>query len=169
MTSKWMDRYREWQKNSGTVGDGTDKTDKTPSGEVLSVLAVGVPPISPKFDTPERAAIAEDGGIPSVYAAAWAHLQADPPVGMDHTRWMQARDDAAAFLDKWGVAAARLDWPAHHLFEAPRGWIGGLVWEIRGGVVVALTDRQAIIAQGTRKLWFCIPPHTGHDRETRNG
>ena len=121
-------------------------------------------------DACERVAIAvEDGGVPSVYAAAWTHLQAGPPIGMDHTRWMQARDDAAAFLDKWGVAAARLGWPAHHLFEAPRGWIGGLVWEIGGGAVVALTDRQAIIAQGTRKLWFCIPPHTGHDRETRNG
>lgn len=118
----------------------------------------------------ERAAIAvEDGGIPSVYAMAWAHLQAGPPVGIDHTRWMQARADAGAFLDKWGAAAARLGWPVHHLFEAPRGWIGGLVWEIGGGAVVALTDRQAIIAQGTRKLWFCIPPHTGHDRETRNG
>lgn len=121
-------------------------------------------------DACERAAIAvEDGGVPSVYAAAWAHLQAGPPVGMDHTRWMQARDDTAAFLDKWGVAAAGLGWPTHHLFDPPRGWIGGLVWEIGGGAVMALTDRQAIIAQGPRRLWFCIPPHTGHDRETRYG
>lgn len=157
MTSKWMDRYREWQKNSGTVGGGTDKTDKTPSGEVLSVLSVGVPPISPKFDAPERAAIAEDGGVPAVYAAAWAHLQAGPPVGIDHTRWMQARDDAGAFLDKWGVAAARLGWPVQHLFEAPRDWIGGLVWEIGGGAVVVLADRQAVIERDGKKLFFCIP------------
>ena len=106
----------------------------------------------------ERAAIAvEDGGIPSVYAMAWAHLQAGPPVGMDHTRWMQARDDAGAVLDTWGVAAARLGWPVPHLFEAPRDWIGGLVWEIGGGAVVVLADRQAVIERDGKKLFFCIP------------
>lgn len=43
---KWLNQLR---KNADTPESGADKTDKTPGGEVLSVLSVGQGAVSEKF------------------------------------------------------------------------------------------------------------------------
>ena len=118
----------------------------------------------------ERAAIAsEDGSLPRAYAGAWAALQEGPPPGVPQERWARAVADAGAFLDEWGPRAAALGWSVADLFDPPGRWAPGLVWTLEGGAVALLTDREAVFARDGRRVWLCIPPHTGHDRETRNG
>jgi hypothetical protein len=79
--------------------------------------------VSDAHDLDERAAIAiYDGGIPEVYAEAFARLQIAQPIGISHHQWLRAIDDTGRFLDQWGKEAERLQWSADDLFKTPATW-----------------------------------------------
>jgi hypothetical protein len=81
-----------------------------------------------------------------------------PPAGVDHGRWLLARDDALAFVETWGEQAAALGWKAEDLFRlhptAPlaRRDVMGLVWLLCGRPVVAMTESTATIKSPTGSL-----------------
>jgi hypothetical protein len=108
------------------------------------------------YDSDERAAIAiYDGGIPEAYADAFAQLQIAQPIGVHHSQWLRAIDDAGRFLDRWGNLAEKLQWSAQDIFKKPaaptatmpRLDVGtvGLCWVVDGQNVVALDAHSATI------------------------
>lgn len=163
MAGRWLTALREREENSKTVGTRTLKTFKTPTAEVLRVLRVadrseiGNFPLPPD---PERTAILEaDGGVPRVYADAFAVLMDRCPDGADEARWWQAIDDAGRFLDAWGDRAADLGWTAADLFDWSRSRCSGLAWEMAGRDVLALTKTTAALGPDdrTERAWFAKP------------
>jgi hypothetical protein len=80
------------------------------------------------------------------------------PAAVDHDRWLQAREDAGAFLETWGEQAAALGWTAEDLFglhptvPMARHDAMGLVWLLRGRPVVAMTESTATIKSPTGGL-----------------
>jgi hypothetical protein len=99
----------------------------------------------------ERAAIAiEEGGIPTVYAQAFAQLQLFHPSEVPNPVWELAINDAGLFLDKWGALAEYLDWAVEDIFGAPvHGQRArGLIWKLAGRRVVALLTRGVIVSAG---------------------
>jgi len=62
------------------------------------------PPISPAVDLvhdlDEREGMAMEGGVPAVYARAFATLQLACPTGVSEPRWRQAISDSGLFLDE---------------------------------------------------------------------
>ena len=109
----------------------------------------GASPLADDFE--ERVALAEIGaGVPSEWAEGFTRLQViRPPAGVAVWRWHQVIDDAGRFLDRWATQAAALDWKTLDVFgvhpEKPveRFDAAGLVWCIRGGKVVAITEMTA--------------------------
>ena len=89
--------------------------------------------------------MALEGGVPALYAEAFARMQASCPAGMSSARWQQAVNDAGLFLDAHGAAAAALGWRAEDLF-APTG----LVWALAGEAVTCLSSSQAVLSDGRR-------------------
>jgi hypothetical protein len=107
----------------------------------------------PEVDAAEREAIAvELGGVPEVYAQAFAAIQARRPADIPRARWDRFIDDAGSFLDRWGREAERLGWHPEDLFGlhpvAPLARYDhvGLLWMAQGVPVVRLTDRAAELA-----------------------
>jgi len=108
-----------------------------------------------EVDEAERAAIAiELGGVPEVYAPAFAQLQVQAPPEVPLERWHQFRNDAGIFLDQRGREAERLGWrpeelfglhPDAHLIRYDRM---GLIWMLKGERVVALTATEAKFSGG---------------------
>jgi hypothetical protein len=100
-------------------------------------------------DEIERAAIAiEEGGVPSVYAEAFARLQIYQPTEISRSVWELAINDAGLFLDKWAVWAEYFGWAVDDIFGVPvYGQSShGLVWKLKGRSVVALLTRGAIVS-----------------------
>ncbi len=85
--------------------------------------------------------MALEGGIPALYAEAFAQMQAGCPAGMTNARWQQAVNDAGLFLDAHGAAAAALGWRTDDLF-APTGF----VWALEGETVTCLSSSQAVLS-----------------------
>jgi hypothetical protein len=118
-------------------------------------LAPGRAEISPEIDETEREAIAiELGGVPEIYASAFAQLQSHAPPEVPVERRHQFIYDAGIFLDQWGHDAERLGWAAEALFGlhplAPmaRSDRMGLVWMLKGERVVTLTATEARLSGG---------------------
>ncbi len=89
--------------------------------------------------------MALEGGVPALYAEAFAQMQVSCPTGMSSARWQQAVNDAGLFLDAHGAAAAALGWRAEDLF-APTG----LVWALEGETVTCLSSSQAVLSDSRR-------------------
>ncbi len=89
--------------------------------------------------------MALEGGVPALYAEAFARMQASCPTGMSSARWQQAVNDAGLFLDADGAAAAALGWRADDLFASE-----GLVWALEGETVTCLSSSQAVLSDGRR-------------------
>ncbi len=87
--------------------------------------------------------MALEGGVPPLYAEAFAQMQVSCPAGITSARWQQAINDAGLFLDAHGAAAAALSWRADDLF-APTG----LVWALEGETVTCLSSSQAVLSDG---------------------
>jgi hypothetical protein len=114
-----------------------------------------------EIDEAEREAIAiELGGVPKIYASAFAQLQAHPPPEVPLERWHQFVNDAGIFLDRWGRAAERIGWKAEELFglhpDAPMARYDrmGLIWLLKGERVVALTATGARLS-GELMFYLC--------------
>jgi hypothetical protein len=114
------------------------------------------------YDFDERAAIAiHEGGIPGAYADAFAQLQIAQPIGVAHSQWLRAIDDAGRFLDQWGNVAEKLQWSARDIFKKPAAPAAtrlpldlgtvGLCWVIDGQNVVALDACSVTI--GDRRIF----------------
>jgi hypothetical protein len=106
-----------------------------------------------EVDASEREAIAvELGGVPEVYAQAFAAIPAGRPADIPRARWDRFIDDAGRFLDQWGREAERLGWHPEDLLGlhpvAPLARYDrmGLLWMAQGVAVVRLTDRAAELA-----------------------
>jgi hypothetical protein len=170
--SKWLERARSRKeclptvpivpnvpkvvaaRSFGTIGSfGTGGEDRNgPSSDLLpSLQKVSLIDI----DAVEREAIAiELGGIPTIYASAFAHFQAHAAPGVPIERWHQFINDAGILLDLWGHEAERLGWRAGELFglhpEAPMARYDqmGLIWMLKGEYVVALAATEARLSGG---------------------
>jgi hypothetical protein len=136
----------------GTFGTrGEDR--KRSSSEPRQVNRDGAEEL--KIDQAEREAIAiELGGVPAVYASAFARLQAQPPAEVPRDRWHQFINDAGLFLDYWGRQAEALGWQSEELFgldsDAPmiRYDRMGLIWMLKGESVIAFTTTTARLSSG---------------------
>lgn len=98
----------------------------------------------------ERVAIAiEDGGVPAVYSEGFARMQVQRFNNMSIEEQQQATNDAGLFLDRWGDVAAEYGWTAGNLFDVPRdGSSGGLIWQLHGRQIRALSPDTATTADG---------------------
>lgn len=118
---------------------------------------------------PERASVlVEDGGVPAVYAEAFAAMMAHRPPDVIDARWCRAIDDAGRFLDRWGTTAAALGWTTADLFTRTACGAHGLVWELDGRAVVAIGEDVAAIGEGTTtaRAWFARPIGSRADAAT---
>ena len=94
--------------------------------------------------------------MPTVYALAFAQIQANAPPEVPLERRHQFINDAGIFLDQWGHEAERLGWTAEALFglhpAAPLARYDrmGLIWMPKGECVVALTATGARLSDGLR-------------------
>jgi hypothetical protein len=90
------------------------------------------------------------------YADALAKLLTRCPDGVDLPHWEQAVDDGRRFLERWGIRAARLGWPASDLFDfTTRLDLRGLVWFLHGNAVSQLdaTSAAYITPSGSRLVY----------------
>ncbi len=113
---------------------------------------IGTIGTAPLIEMEERIAMALEGGVPALYAEAFARMQVSCPAGMSSARWQQAINDAGCFLDAHGAAAAALGWRADDLFSPT-----GLVWALAGNTVTCLSPSQAVLSDGrvvTKELRF---------------
>jgi hypothetical protein len=108
-----------------------------------------------EVDEAERKAIAiELGGVPLLYAKAFAEIQAHPPADVSRERWHQFVNDAGHFLDLWGRDAERLGWTSADLFgldpvkPMARYDSMGLLWMLKRERVIALTSTEARLSGG---------------------
>ena len=122
------------------------------AGRHVSRIDAGSAPV---VDEAEREAIAiELGGVPEIYAKAFAAIQAHPPADIPQNRWERFIDDAGRFLDQWGAEAERLGWAPEELFGldpiAPMARYDrmGLIWMLHGETVLELTAEGARLAGG---------------------
>lgn len=110
----------------------------------------------------ERLAVAAEGGVPKLFADAFARLQLQRPAGIDDATWRRALDDAGRFLDAWGEMAKAFAWTPGDLFDVPRDGRGGLVWSLQGEAVRALGPEHAITTSGRvfdrtgRAIWASV-------------
>jgi len=112
--------------------------------EQHDIVVTGSATVLDEDELSERAAIAEYvGGVPAEYAWDFAALQLLCPLGMDVVGWLQTIDDAARFLDQWGLEAKRLGWRPEELF-AP----DGLIRALKCKAVTALTPAGAALSNG---------------------
>ena len=96
--------------------------------------------------------MALEGGVPALYAEAFARMQVSCPAGMSSARWQQAVNDAGCFLDAHGAAAVGLGWRADDLFSPT-----GFIWLLAGKTVTCLSSSQAVLSDGfvvTKQLRF---------------
>ena len=120
----------------------------------------------------ERAAIVEhNGGTPREWAEGFVRLDPDrPPGDVPPCRWLQFVDDIGRFLDSgFAMQAAALGWGPHDLFgcdcERPLARVNeaGLIWQLNGNRLVALTADAAVIeaASGARQNFRRKPSEPG--------
>ncbi|MFO1149081.1 MAG: hypothetical protein U1E62_11970 [Alsobacter sp.] len=131
----------------------------------LSVEGVSPPePFTWHQDDEERAAIAEEvGGVPAVYAGAFAEMQRRCPVNVDVARWRQAVDDSGRFFDGWGSQAVALGWSAndilgiHPTHPLARVDALGLAWLLQGDTVMLMDRVSAKLSCGQtyRRIAVC--------------
>lgn len=157
MAGRWLQALRDREKISQTPSSRTDKTDRTSKNGVSSVLSVPPPSVfdfSRGSSDHERAAILEvDGGLSRDYADAFAELQNHRPDGVTEERWRLAIDDAGRFLDQWGEKASAFGWSASDLFDHVERGAHGLLWELDGRNVIALTIDGAALGENATTLW----------------
>jgi hypothetical protein len=158
MKSKWLQRLLVHTAGSEISEHVPLKTLETPALEVLKVLRVPDQAAPANSDTFQAVPSDDLGELPAAYLAAREQMQTEVPVGISTLHWDQALADADRFLARWGSCAGHLGWSVVDIFEVPGSWIGGLVWELRGGDVIALTRRDATIECEGQRASFSIPP-----------
>ncbi len=102
------------------------------------------------------------------YTTAFDDLRRACPAGVAETRWRLAVADAGQFLDRWGTTAAAFEWPAPDLFDRTEHGADGLLWELGGRAVVALTAGGAMLGENatTSRAWYARPLERRTDAAT---
>ena len=95
----------------------------------------------------EREAMALEGGVSPAFARVFAALQVARPASVNLSRWHQAIEDVAIFLDTWGGAAERLGWTARDVI-GPHFTPAALAWFLNGAQVISLTPTRARLSDG---------------------
>lgn len=118
--------------------------NNVPSGNCYVPRVPSVPRSSRAFETdtppkPRLPAATVDAALTN-YSVAFAQLKQTKPPSVSHERWAQAKSDAAAFMKAWSRQAAELGWPVADLFEWCETGCRGLVWEMRGQQINAITE-----------------------------
>lgn len=160
--------------SKGSIGDEIEESKPVPFVSLASKAPETTPndtidtiDTKPKIaseEIEERSAIVEYGaGVPRKWAEGLAKLCAmPPPEGLSPHRWEELQDDAGKFLDEWGGRAAQLGWDALSVFgvepsvTSTRLSRTGLVWLLRRGTVVAISDESATIrtrSGSTQRYW----------------
>jgi hypothetical protein len=106
---------------------------------------------------PEQDGGSPRSGLPPKWCEGvlWLSTMPPPPRGYPEHAWRQLVIDAERFLDDWAAQAAALGWPDWELFgchrRAPWGRIQGmgLVLLLRGDLIAALTETEAVIRTPT--------------------
>jgi hypothetical protein len=113
-------------------------------------------PRDPLWPLVRPSRLAAPAGVPAEWVQGVARLANVPcPARFPAARWAEVVTDATAFLQEWGAAAHRLDWPTWELFgchrRAPWGRIEGLglVLLLQGDEIAALTASEAVIRTAT--------------------
>lgn len=90
--------------------------------------------------------------LPPAWIVGLQRIRAmDPLDGFNAEQWQQLANDAHAFLDRWGVTAARLGWTTADLFDvhplAPVARLDakGLIPGLAGNPVAALSEHVATV------------------------
>jgi hypothetical protein len=130
-------------------------------GEDLMLEAAGRPPVAViemlSRHKPEIVNLLKS--LTAGFSDAFARLECRCPDHVDEERWRQCIDDARHFLANWGRQAEALGWTAKDLFglhkppkephpsyqRLSRYDKTGLLWLLRGRLVVALTQTTAAI------------------------
>lgn len=109
--------------------------------------------------------------MPRDWAEAFARLDPDrPPGDVPLRRWLQFLDDIGRFLDSgFAMHAAALGWGPFELFgcdrDRPFARIeeAGLLWQLNGDRLVALTANAAVIETRTsaRRTYHRRPTEPG--------
>jgi hypothetical protein len=156
--SRWFDRLAELRASPGASGldhvvvSLSDRLDRRPTAHAASEDWTD--------EHDERAGIIEhEGGAPTAWAEALARLDVDrAPHTVPAARWRQFVQDCAHFMDEWAMQAAGLGWTPLDLFGCDRHHPllrierAGLLWQVNGGRVGALSQSIAVVAsrQGLR-------------------
>jgi hypothetical protein len=69
-----------------------------------------------------------------------------PTLGSTLAEWNQAVDDGEEFMRRWGWQAAALGWTVESL--------AGLIWNLRGRQVAAMTAKEATLRDTGGKITF---------------
>ncbi len=96
------------------------------------------------------------GIVPTRYLNAFTDMSCVRPEHVSDERWRQVHDDARTFLREWGAVADALGWPTEELFGRAEVGAHGLVWELCGRRVLAIThDLIVIDGDAARyRAWF---------------
>jgi hypothetical protein len=90
------------------------------------------------------------------YVNSFTDISSARPDNVSDERWQQVHADARTFLSEWGTVADALEWPAEELFGGAAAGAHGLVWELRGRRVLAITYDLIAIDGNTAgcRAWF---------------
>ena len=141
------------QKQIGNRGNSGNRSKSSDCNAKRELPVAKSEPVDEDWFDERKAMAISLGGVPQRYAAGFAKLQAHRPDNVPSSDWLQALNDAGMFLDTWGSQAAKLGWSPADLFEwVPTGCCG-LIWELRGRQVVALTEDGAAIGEDENSVW----------------
>ena len=168
---RWLQALRQRENRAEPPSDETLKTLKTGTEEVSMVLRVRAEPVfaenpvsllAPRGasgDEEQASICAELAAIPEEFARAFIQMQAMATKVLGERAGRGAIDDAGRFLDRWGSQAAALGWSDEALFGVPEYGAKGLLWELEGMEVVALSEQTAALSDdgGPARAWYCRP------------
>jgi hypothetical protein len=143
----------------------TGVTGVTSNDCAISSTWPSVTPVTPV--TPQKTVVGENSNAVSFpYAQALNELERRCPDFIEQRRWQQCIDDAQHFIATWGPQAEALEWSSGDLFalhappEEPhpsyrrlsRYDATGLIWNLAGHRVVALSSHTAAVAGHTGSI-----------------
>lgn len=96
------------------------------------------------------------GIVPTRYLNAFTDMSSARPDHVSDEQWRQLHEDARTFLREWGTVADALGWPTEELFGRAKAGAHGLVWELGGRRVLAITHDLIVIDGDAAhyRAWF---------------
>ncbi len=153
---KYLDIIRAAERQKAEKGPSVASVASVASKNVHSTTTKRAPNSAPLSDPSDKS---DQRVVALPFAQALDRLERRCPEHIEAKRWQQCIADASRFLGSWGDKALALGWTADELFglhEPPtnphqsysrmsRYDATGLLWQLRGRRVVALTADTAAI------------------------